>query len=217
MFRDRHFAIRHPQLRVALDRVLQRTPEQLHQSLQTWQETLVWEQATGATFASYTTAKTVLPTSCLVTLPANWWYVGRKIRVTVVFGLSNRVTGPDTTTFQVNIGAVAVWSSGAINLTTTANTLLPCKLVVELTCRVTGTSAALLGVGVLQGLPFNRAASQANSTASDANINVPITTPANGTTFDSTAAGTLDFFVAQSVNNVGNGIAVYQYHVEALN
>lgn len=220
MFRDRHFRVLHPErLRIPglPERFVQRQPSQLQQSLQTWQETLTWEQATGATFASYTTAKTVLPTSCLVSLPVNWWYVGRKIRVTVVFGQSNRVTGPDTTTFQVMIGAVAVWTSGAVNLTTTANTLVPCKLVVELTCRVTGATAALMGVGVLQGLPFNLASGQANSANNHTTLLLPITTPANGTTFDSTAAGTLDFFVAQSVNNAGNGIAIYEYHVEALN
>lgn len=221
MFRDRHFAVLHPEvLRVPglPARFKQRTPSQLQQSMQTWVETLMWEVLTGTTFNTYTTAKTVLPAGCLVTLPANWWYVGRKLRITVVFGQSNRVTGPDTTTFQVNIGAVAAWSSGAVNLTTTANTLLPCKLVVELSCRVVGATAALIGVGVLTGLPFNLAASQANAASGSVTMLIlPTTTPANGTTFDSTVAGTLDFFVAQSVSNAGNGIAVYEYHVEAMN
>ena len=65
-------------------------------SLQTWQETLVSAPASGSSFGTFTTAKTVLPTGCLVTLPANWWYIGRVIRVTVQGGIGTLVTTPGT-------------------------------------------------------------------------------------------------------------------------
>ena len=72
-------------------------------SLQTWQETLVSSQVAGTLFNTYTTAKTVLPVGCLVTLPANWWYIGRVLRVTVYGGISNIVTTPGTMTMSVNL------------------------------------------------------------------------------------------------------------------
>lgn len=188
-------------------------------SLQTWQETLVSATAAGTLFNTYTTAKTVLPTGCLVTLPANWWYVGRMLRMTVVGAVSNRVTGPDTTTFQLNLGAVAAFSSGALNLTTTAHTTIPFKAVCEVTCRAvgSGTSANLMGQWVVWGQMFAMAASLADNAGGTGYAMGPNTAPAVGTGFDSTAAQTLDFFVAQSVSNAGNGIQVQQYLVEALN
>ena len=79
----------------------------------------------GTLFASYTTAKTVLNADSLVTLPANWWYIGRMVRMSVSGGISNRVTGPDTTTFEFHMGSIAAFSSGAMNLTTTAHTTIP--------------------------------------------------------------------------------------------
>jgi hypothetical protein len=85
-------------------------------SLQTWQETLVSAQTQGTLFNTYTTAKTVLPVGSLVTLPANWWYIGRSIRVTAIGGISNIVTTPGTITLQVNMGAISAFSTGAIQL-----------------------------------------------------------------------------------------------------
>ena len=70
-------------------------------SAQTWQETLMSTTAVGAAFASFTTAKTVLPPGCLVTLPPNWWYVGRMLRVTAHVAISNKTT-QDTMNFSRN-------------------------------------------------------------------------------------------------------------------
>lgn len=187
-------------------------------SFQTWQETLVSvNQGAGTLFNSYTTAKTVLPAGCLVTLPANWWYVGRMIRMLVHAGISNRVTGPDTMTFQLNMGSTAAVTSGAINLTTTAHTTIPAILECWATCYAVGASAALRGQWFIRGQMFAMASGLADAAANTGWAMGPNTAPANGTTFDSTAAQTLDFFCAQSVNNSGNGIQVSQYLVEALN
>lgn len=188
-------------------------------SLQTWQETLVSAQVAGTLFNTYTTAKTVLPVGCLVTLPANWWYVGRSIRVTVGMGISNIVTTPGTITMQVNHGAVASWSSGAIQLNATAHTTLPAILQVTLTCRAVGSGTAtnLMGIGDLRGVMFTRTAAQTDNVNIGSGIVVPIAAPAVGTGFDGTTSQTLDFFVGFSISNAGNGVQVQQYLVEALN
>lgn len=188
-------------------------------SQQTWTETLASARAAATLFNTYTTAKTVINATELVTLPPNWWYVGRKLRVRVSGGISNRVTGPDTTTFQVMMGAIAVFTTGAITLTTTAHTTIPFLFEAELTCRSigSGTAATLIGQGRVSGIMFQQSGAAAADATNGPTFCVPNTAPAVGTGFDSTISNILDFFVAQSFSGAGNGIQVHQYEAESLN
>ena len=187
-------------------------------SLQTWQETLVTAQVAGTLFNTYTTAKTVLPVGCLVTLPANWWYIGRVIRIRVIGALSNIVTTPGTLTLQMMQGAVVAGSSGALQLSTTAHTLVPFIAEGYFTCRSvgSGTSATIMPQWLITSQAI-KATAVADSTTGHESLLGPNTAPAVGTGFDSTAAQTLDFFAGFSISNAGNGIQVQQYMVEALN
>src|SRR5215471_12666648 len=180
-------------------------------SLQTWQETLVSHQAAATNFTTYTTAKTVLNPQALFTLPANWWYIGRMLRITVHAGISNRVTGPDTTTFQIMHGSTVIFTSGAINLTTTAHTTIPAIISCTLTCRAVGTTANVMGQFMCAGQMFGMAASLADNAAGTGWAMGPNTAPAVGGNFDSTVSNILDFWVAQSFSGSGNGIQVQQY------
>lgn len=188
-------------------------------SQQSWSETLVAANVAGTLFNTYTTAKTVLPTGALVTLPANYWYVGRSMRMTILGAESHRVTGPDTMTFQFNLGAVAAFSSGVINLTTTAHTTIPFKAECIVTCRSIGasTAATLIGQWLLWGQGFAMGASLADGVANTGWAMGPNTAPAVGTGWDSTATQNVDLFVAQSVSNAGNGVQIHQYLLESLN
>lgn len=186
-------------------------------SLQTWQETLISSTAAGSNFASFTTAKTVLPTGCLVTLPANWWYVGRMLRINVYGSLSNVTTTPGTVTMQVMQTNVVAFTTGAMQFSTTAHTNLPFWFHCNLTCRAvgSGTSANLMG----QAAVFSQtlSISGADTTTSHSFLMAPATAPAVGTGFDSTASQTLDFWTGFSSSQAGNNITVHQYVVEALN
>lgn len=188
-------------------------------SLQTFQETLVQSSITGTAFNTYTTAKTVIPPICLFQLPPNYLYVGKKFRTTFSGSISNIVTTPGTITFQINMGAIAAWSSGAVQLNATAHTTLPFKLVVDWRVNAigSGTGATLVGIGTLTGIMFTNTAGQTDSVNGIPSIVVPATAPAVGTGFDSTVANTLDFFVGFSISNVGNQIQMWDYSVEALN
>jgi hypothetical protein len=188
-------------------------------SMQTWQETIATQRAAGTLFNTYTTAKTVLNPDALVTLPPNFWYVGRAIEIIVHAGVSNRVTGPDTMTFQIMHGSTVVFTSGAVNLTTTAHTTIPAIITCELTCRSvgSGTSATLMGQFMLDGQMFAQAASLADNAGGSGYAMGPNTAPAVGAGFDSTVSQVFDFWVAQSVSNAGNGIQVQQYFVKSLN
>lgn len=174
-------------------------------------------QANGTLFNTYTTAKSVINPTELTTFLPNTLRVGSKLRIRAWGGLSNIVTTPGTVTFQIMMGSVVAWSSGAIQMTTTANTLTPFFL--DVTLRVAtignGTAATLIGGGKLTALNLT-IGSGANPTVTDTDIVVPVTSPAAGTGFDSTLSEILDFWVGFSISNAGNGVQLYDYEVELL-
>jgi hypothetical protein len=189
---------------------------------QGWNQTLVTQRTAGTLFNTYTTAKTVINQQDLYGFYANYFQLGSKLRITANMGISNIVTTPGTITFQVMLGSVVAWTSGAIQLNATAHTLLPAKLVVDLTCQLTNTAvggavAKLMGQGTLTGVMFTKTAAQVDGVNSETVINVPVTAPALGTAFDSTVSQILDFWVGFSISNSGNGVQMAQYDVEALN
>jgi len=189
---------------------------------QGWNQLAVTQRTAGVLQNTYTTAKTVINQQDLYGFYANYFQLGTKLRVTALFGLSNIVTTPGTVTFQVMLGSVVAWTSGAVQLNATAHTLAPCKLVVDLTCQLTNTTvggavAKLMGQGVLTGNPFTKTAAQVDGVNSETVIMVPTTAPALGTAFDSTVSQILDFWVGFSISNAGNGVQMAQYDVELMN
>jgi hypothetical protein len=195
-------------------------------SLQTWEETLVALRVDSPLQNTFTTAKSIFgvdgtdqAAAAKYTLPANFWVPGKSVNVRMMGDLSNIVTTPGTVTFQFMIGAVIAWTSGAINLSTTAHTTLPFWLDVELTCQVdgAGTQAKLMGQGIITSQCV------ANTSVADSVANslptllLPNTVPAQGTGFDSTASQKVDIFVGFSISNAGNGVRARQYRLRALN
>lgn len=180
--------------------------------------TLASQSAVGAAFGSFTTAKSVLNLADVVALPANYLSVGKRLKVVVSGALSNIVTTPGTVSFQIMMGSVIAWTSGAIQMNATAHTLLPFKLEVDLRCDSIGatTTAKLLGVGWLSGIQFTLTAGQVDGVNSSTGLIVPSTAPAVGTGFDSTAAQNLDFYTAFSISNAGNVVQIYDYVVQEL-
>lgn len=180
-------------------------------------QVLASQRVSGTLFNTYTTAKTVLNQADLVPIPGNYLQVGSKLRVRAMMGLSNIVTTPGTVTFQVMMGTVAVYTTGAIQMTTTANTLSGIELEVNMRLDSvgTGTAAKFMAQGKIIGLNLT-IGSGANPTVTETVITLP-QTPAVGTGFDSTISQILDFFVGFSISNAGNGVQVFDYTVEQLN
>jgi hypothetical protein len=187
-------------------------------SRQSWQESLVdGPQAPGTLYNTYTAAQSVLPAGCLYTLAPNFWVPGKMMRMTLFGAESHRVTGPDTMSLQFMLGTVAAFTSGPLNLTTTAHTLVPFKAECVVTCQVGGKLAQLKGQWTVEGQGFAMAASLADNAAGSGWAMGPNTAPALGPTFDATVAEVVDFWVAQSFSGAGNGIQIHQYLLEALN
>src|SRR5215207_7828559 len=93
-------------------------------SRQTWKELISQDfVSSGVLFNTYTTAKTVLPPGQIIDFPKNFFALGKKLRIEIAAGLSNIVTTPGTFTPSVRLGGNDVASPGAVQMTTTANTL----------------------------------------------------------------------------------------------
>jgi len=178
----------------------------------------------GTAFNTYTTAKTVLPTNSLATLPPSYWTIGRCLEVEVYGSISNIVTTPGTITFQVMLGSIVVFTSGALQMNATAHTTLPFWFKALLTCRAvgSGTSANFMGMAYVIGKMFTETATTvdawgsnvgftAGAAVSDAALAAPATAPAVGTGFDSTLQTILDFWVGFSSSQAGNQIQLQQY------
>ena len=181
---------------------------------------LSFQTKAGAALNTFTTAKTILNAEDVVNLAGNALQLGAGFRVTASGALSNIVTTPGTVTFQFMVGSVVAWTSGAIQMTTTANTALPYYLDLLLCLRsvsVVGSAnqATMLGVGRLSALGLT-VGSGANPTVTDSIINVPVTTPAVGTGFESNATMAFDFWAGFSISNAGNGVTNQLYCLERL-
>lgn len=189
--------------------------------MQGWDQTLVTQRTAGTLFNTYTTAKTVINQQDLYGFYANYFQLGTTIRVKVDMAISNIVTTPGTITFQIMLGTIVVWTSGAVQLNATAHTTLPAQIEVDLTCQLTNTGvggviAKFMGIGRLTGVMFTKTAAQTDGANTETVIMVPVTAPALGTAFDSTISQILDFWAGFSISNAGNGIRVDNYKVTAL-
>jgi hypothetical protein len=192
-------------------------------SLQTWQETLIASSVDGAAVGNTTTPTSILggtgtgASQAKLTLPANFWYVGRMMKLSAHGRVSNIVTTPGTLTIDIRFGAVIVANGGAMSLNVVAKTNVPWILEWIMTCRAigSGTTTNLMHQGSwtsesVIGSPL--------PTAGGAGTHLlPNAAPAVGTGFDSTASQTIDLFATWSVANAGNTITLHQYKVEALN
>lgn len=168
-------------------------------SIQGWQETLITSQVdgTGLTAAA---AATMLPAAAKYTLPANFFSIGKKIRIVASGRISSLITTPGTARYDVRFGGTVVFDSLAILLDTVAGHVnVHWMMNIELVCRAIGAtgnlfptncwwmSEDLLGVpatapkGVLTAtLPWN-------------------TAPAIGANFDTTTTQQVDVFFTQTV------------------
>ena len=190
-------------------------------SLQTWQETLINTNVDGAAVTNTTTPTSIIggtgtgASQAKITLPANFFYVGRMIRLFAAGRMSTVVTTPGTLTLDIRLGAVIAANGGAMTLSTTAKTNVAWWLDWILTCRAigSGTTSNLMHQGM-----FSSEAAGATTVAGEAkSIMMPQSAPAVGTGFDSTAAQTIDLFATWSVANAANSIQMHQYKFASLN
>ncbi len=185
---------------------------------QFFSQVLVSQDAVGTAFSSFTTAKSILNVNDVYPIPQPWFTRGLKLRVSGLLAVSNIVTTPGTFALQVNMGSVAAFTSGNIQLNATAHTLLP--LPFSVTMRLdsvgSGTAAKWLGAGWVAGIQPTLTAAQVDAVNTSGLFQAPVTAPAVGTGFDSSVSQNLDLFFGFSISNAANTVQIYDYTVERL-
>lgn len=160
-------------------------------------------------------AATCLPAAAQISLPANYFVLGKVVRIEAQGRISNVITTPGTARFDVRLGGIVVFDTGALNLNTAAKTNVPWWLQILLTCRSAGpgVQTTLMGFAMLQSEALVGA--PANSAGGNASLVAPVGAPVVGAGFDSTAAQALDLFFTQTVAT--GSLTLHTYKVESLN
>jgi len=173
-------------------------------SSNTWWQSLFTQQAAGPTLTAAAAASMLVAASPAsgqnrVTLPAGLLKVGDTLNFKARGIISCVVTTPGTARFDIRFGGTVVFDTGALNLNIVAKTSVPWTLDVDLVVRSIGatTAATLWG----QGTWVSEAviASPANSAGGNGLLNVPVSSLAVSSGFDSTVANVFDSFFTQTV------------------
>jgi hypothetical protein len=186
-------------------------------SLQSWQETLITAQGDGAQILNSSTAVSIIPAAAKITLPNNWFQIGRVLRLTLAGKCACVATTPGTLTLDMRLLATIPFTTQAIPLNVVAKTDLPWFMQVIMTCRSIGasTSATLMAQGFF--LSETYVGSPVPATGGAGAVCVPVIAPVVGAGFDSTAANTVDIFGKFSVTTATTSLTLCQYILEALN
>lgn len=183
-------------------------------SRQGWSECLIASEV-DSTAVTGTAVGSLLPPAALFTLPANFFDIGKTLRIRATGRVSNIITTPGTLTLAVKLGAVIAFSGGAMQLNAVAKTNVTWTLDALLTCRTIGatTVATVLGTGAW--LSESVVGSAVPGTGGSGTLLMPASVPAVGTGFDSTAALAVDLTAIFSLT--GNSIQSHQYQLFADN
>ena len=188
-------------------------------AVQGFEYTPITAQIDGTALTNSTTATSILPPAAIFTLPNNFFYIGKMIRIRAMGRISTVVTTPGTLTFSVRLGAgpVIAATSDALALNVVAKTNVAWDLEWILTARAIGgsTSANLMHNGrftseAVIGSPLG-------SVGGAGTLALVNSAPAVGTGFDSTAAQKVDFFATWSVASASNSITLHQFALEDMN
>jgi hypothetical protein len=184
---------------------------------QSWVQTLYTIPVAGANLTASAAATSLLPNaSPRLTFPNSFFAsIGQTLRIKGAAQLGNIVTTPGTLTLDIRLGGTVVFTSGAMQLSTTAHTTLPLWYEILLTLRAVGTAANFMGQGTATSQCLSLTA-VADSTTTPATLLMPNTVPTVGNNVDATTALALDHFGTFSLNNA-NAIQLQQFSVESMN
>lgn len=170
-------------------------------------ETLITAESDGPTLTA-AAAASCLPTGAVYKLPANWFDIGRQLKLWAQGKVSTVITTPGTLRFDVRLGGTIVFDGLAILPDTVApHSNVLWELEIMLTCRAigNGTNANLMGSGkffsedkgsLFVALPWN-------------------TAPVVGAGFNSVQDNTVDLFFTQTVAT--GSLTLQQYSLIAMN
>lgn len=166
---------------------------------QLWFQPLVTAQADTPTAITTTTPASCLPSQAVYQLPGSFFKsVGDVLLIRASGIISCAASTPGTARFDVRIGGTVVFDGLAVPLNTVGKSGVGWLLEIELTARVVGAAAQLLGHGTF--LSEAGIGAPLSSVAGAGAFNLPYATaPTLGNSFDSTVAAKLDLFFTQTV------------------
>jgi hypothetical protein len=146
-----------------------------------------------------TAATTILHGSGIASIPATALQVGSYLKILCKGRMNTIATTPGTTTFDVRFGATVISALGAmpLNIAAQTNATWKLELLVRIVSLGTGTGATAIVTG-----EFSSRALLGSPTAAVGGVatwQLPDTTPAVGTGFDSSVAQAVNVFVTNSV------------------
>lgn len=184
--------------------------------VQRWSQPIIVQSVTDGPTLTAAAAASCIPTPNKITLPNNYWEIGKQWKITMSGRISSLITTPGTARYDVRIGGVVVFDGLAILLdTVAAHTNVGWFLEIFLTCRTigAGTATTLFGQGKwtcedILGVP---------ATAPKGVLTAMLpwnTAPVIGTGFDNTTANVVDIFFTQTVAT--GSMTDHQYQIEEL-
>lgn len=163
----------------------------------------VWAVATadGPTLTA-AAAATCLPVTAKCTFPPNSIMQGTVMQIAAHGRISCVVTTPGTARFDIRLGSTVIFDSGPMNLNTTAQTTVPWRLIINLTCRTSGSSGNFIGFSDFTSVAVVGSAAVTaggNGEFISSVSSGPGGAPAVGNNVDLTASNTFDMFFTQTV------------------
>ena len=167
-------------------------------SSNSWNQTLISTQVAGTALTA-ASAASMLPGAGKFTFPANLLKIGDVLHMRASGIISCVVTTPGTARFDLRMGSVVVFDTGALNLNIIAKTNVPWWLDVDLTVRAIGASTSANFWA--QGTWASEAVIGSPLPAAGGNgvLNVPVASLAVSTGFDSTVSNVIDSYFTQTV------------------
>lgn len=183
-------------------------------SLQTWQETLITNNGVVGPTVTATTITSVLPTSSVFTIPANYLQVGKILKFRAKGVMNTTVTSPGTLTWTINFGAIATFASQALALNIVAKSAVTWDLELNMQCTAigSGTTAKMKTLGIFSSEAV--VGSAAPSAGSAGSLMIPASSPVDGTGFSSVVSLAIDLLATNTVNN---SMILHYFAIESLN
>lgn len=161
-------------------------------------------QTANATVSNTVSETTLVGTGVgSATLPANFFTVGKTLRLTMR-GINSTATPAGTLTFRIKLGATTIISSAAETLTN-GLTDMGWDIQADITCRTTGSSGTVRG----QGKVF-----EATGTGTSAHWMLAST---SDTTINTTVSNAVDITVEYSTADASNSISATNFTIEVIN
>lgn len=161
----------------------------------------------GPVLNTSTTKTSLLPAHAKYTPNQQFWTPGKHLRIVVKGRVSTFTSG--TLILGVGVGAVDAFASQALTMVA-SQTNITWVLNLLLTVRAQGAGGSATANLMTTG-DFS-----AGAAMSAAQVSLPATAPAVGTSFDPAGLGIIDLLATWSVSNVANSIQVHQYILQEL-